>query len=317
MFTPRPTDELADAVRIVPRAETVPPPAFPTADPIADPAASSAANLAANPAGDPGEPDCGDSESGEPNSAGSRSADSGSGGSRWAMVRWIGLAALPAAIAVAVGAALVVPRIPAPTAAPADAEIAFVRAQIARALAVATSDVVFQRSVVRTSGSADPVREQDQFSLADGSRMLTSRLDPDTGRPEFAEQRARVGDAENITEIHYPARSYSLDHYAASAAPAPTAPPATEEIRGELATTGLEVSSRNEVIDGQPTIELRAPDVDLWVAADSYLPVRLVTHTGGMSEQADYHWLAPTAASLARLTVSVPPGFAQTRAALK
>jgi len=77
-------------------------------------------------------------------------------------------------------------------------------------------------------------------------------------------------------------------------------------------------------VDGQPTIELTETDrgdndtaleplpVRLWVNAQTYLPVRLVTgppdSIEGMGVQ-DFHYLPPTPANLALLQVPIPPGY--------
>ena len=48
-----------------------------------------------------------------------------------------------------------------------------------------------------------------------------------------------------------------------------------------------------------------------WVSPKSYLPVRLITSLGGVRQQSDFRWLAPTPANLAPLKVTVPAGFKQ------
>ncbi len=47
----------------------------------------------------------------------------------------------------------------------------------------------------------------------------------------------------------------------------------------------------------------------LWANANTFLPVRLVSHGRHFSFQIDFRWLAPTAANLARLRQPIPAGF--------
>jgi hypothetical protein len=47
----------------------------------------------------------------------------------------------------------------------------------------------------------------------------------------------------------------------------------------------------------------------LWANANTFLPVRLVSHGRHFSFQIDFRWLAPTAANLARLHQPIPAGF--------
>jgi hypothetical protein len=43
------------------------------------------------------------------------------------------------------------------------------------------------------------------------------------------------------------------------------------------------------------------------------LPVRTATQQAGMTHQVDYGFLLPTSANVARLKVTIPAGFTQTR----
>jgi hypothetical protein len=47
----------------------------------------------------------------------------------------------------------------------------------------------------------------------------------------------------------------------------------------------------------------------LWANANTFLPVRLVSHGRHFSFQIDFRWLAPTAANLAKLHQPIPSGF--------
>lgn len=81
-------------------------------------------------------------------------------------------------------------------------------------------------------------------------------------------------------------------------------------------------------VDGQRTIEMTAKTLgpttlDLWVSADTYLPVQSVTtaptgaaeNTGTTVSQ--YSFLSPSQSNLANLTVTVPQGFTQTSSSEK
>lgn len=70
-------------------------------------------------------------------------------------------------------------------------------------------------------------------------------------------------------------------------------------------------------VDGQTAIELSSNVVEsgeLWVSADTYLPLREVFTTAMSTTTDEYSYLAPTAANLAQLQPPIPAGFTQTTA---
>jgi hypothetical protein len=84
-------------------------------------------------------------------------------------------------------------------------------------------------------------------------------------------------------------------------------------IRYELSCGGYTADGRQR-IDGISAIKITQREglVALWVNPATYLPVRVVTN-GLQRIQADFRWLSPTPAYLARLRVPIPPGFRQVR----
>jgi hypothetical protein len=80
------------------------------------------------------------------------------------------------------------------------------------------------------------------------------------------------------------------------------------------------VINRHATIDGQPAIEISFPGADgilhivLWVNAQTYLPLRMeklhwINQDPGSVQRYDFQFLPPTAANLAKLTVTIPPGY--------
>ena len=74
------------------------------------------------------------------------------------------------------------------------------------------------------------------------------------------------------------------------------------------------------VIDGQTVDELTTSSKDSgtgggetwWVSPATWLPVRSLTVNSAVSIQTDYGFLPPTPANIAKLTVTIPPGFTRT-----
>jgi hypothetical protein len=83
-------------------------------------------------------------------------------------------------------------------------------------------------------------------------------------------------------------------------------------IRHDLGCGEFRVAGRQRV-GGVQVVKLTGSDgIVLWVNPATYLPVRVIT--GGLEPSPmDFRWLAPTAASLAPLSVRVPAGFRQVR----
>jgi hypothetical protein len=82
----------------------------------------------------------------------------------------------------------------------------------------------------------------------------------------------------------------------------------TEVACGELKADGT------GTINGVTVVKLAGKVVTYWVNSTTYLPVRrTVTQGPGAVIQDDFQWLPPTAANLAELNTSVPPGFTQVR----
>ena len=101
-------------------------------------------------------------------------------------------------------------------------------------------------------------------------------------------------------------------------------------IQSGLRCGDLQVSGQQKV-DGTNALALTvhfkgASPQTIWVDTKTYLPVLMVTHPFGSlappapgtgrvvpvtEERMQYHWLAPTTANLAQLTVPVLPGFQQ------
>jgi hypothetical protein len=92
------------------------------------------------------------------------------------------------------------------------------------------------------------------------------------------------------------------------------------QIQAEVQAGTLHVIGGQQLVDGHQTIELSgfaaqaAPAFgafDLWIDASTYLPVRSSTTRSDRTGTAtsDFEWLAPSAANLAQLQVTVPPAF--------
>jgi hypothetical protein len=77
---------------------------------------------------------------------------------------------------------------------------------------------------------------------------------------------------------------------------------------------------RKTVIDGQTVLELTTRSKDStkgnaetwWVNPATWLPVRTLAVNSAVSIQVDYGFLPPTPANIAKLKVTIPPGFTRT-----
>jgi hypothetical protein len=85
-------------------------------------------------------------------------------------------------------------------------------------------------------------------------------------------------------------------------------------IRFELGC-GAYLMHGRERVDGVDALKLTGNRglVALWIDPKTYLPVRAVFDLGQHPVQTDFHWLPPTSANLALLSLRVPPGFRQVR----
>lgn len=89
-----------------------------------------------------------------------------------------------------------------------------------------------------------------------------------------------------------------------------------QQIRAALRSGVLQLIG-DERIGGRDTIHLRLtgraqgglPQIDLWVDASTFLPVRLVGTKGTVTSAIDYTWLTRTAANLAKTELTVPTGY--------
>jgi hypothetical protein len=92
-----------------------------------------------------------------------------------------------------------------------------------------------------------------------------------------------------------------------------------QALRESIANGKLTVV-RQTVIDGQTVLELTTRSKDSstsggetwWVNPATWLPVRTLTVNSAESIQVDYAFLPPTPANIAKLTVTIPPGFTRT-----
>jgi hypothetical protein len=79
----------------------------------------------------------------------------------------------------------------------------------------------------------------------------------------------------------------------------------------DRAVTDLEsfLARRGEPLLRTAVLFTGSKEAGEWVSPRSYLPVRLITSLGGVRQQSDFQWLAPTPARLAQLKVTAPAGF--------
>jgi hypothetical protein len=83
-------------------------------------------------------------------------------------------------------------------------------------------------------------------------------------------------------------------------------------LRYELGCGQFRMAGRQRV-DGVQVVKLTGSNgTTAWVNPSTYLPVRVIV-AGLKPSLIDFRWLAPTAASLAQLSVRVPAGFRQVR----
>jgi hypothetical protein len=119
-----------------------------------------------------------------------------------------------------------------------------------------------------------------------------------------------------VIDVEYGNRTWSVT----------TAPVAVQTETGDLRALRESIVDgelkvvRKTVIDGQTVLELTTRSKDSstenvetwWVNPTTWLPVRTLAINSAVSIQVDYGFLAPTPANIAKLKVTIPPGFTRT-----
>jgi hypothetical protein len=84
-------------------------------------------------------------------------------------------------------------------------------------------------------------------------------------------------------------------------------------VKGQLTEVGTTVINGQTVLEltSNPKVTDENPET-WWVDPVSYLPVRSVTTSKTETLQVDYGFLPPTKANIAKVTVTIPPGFTRT-----
>jgi hypothetical protein len=140
-----------------------------------------------------------------------------------------------------------------------------------------------------------------QDSCAMFSVPATRDQDPIGGPGGFARSEA--------TWVYYPLRQW----WSASAVTSTAWFAGSAQVRACLAAGVWQLGGRGE-LDGQRAIRIVQPgdNETYWLSARSYLPMQMVAVTpGGETITLRFSFLAPTRANLARVTPTVPPGFAR------
>ncbi len=119
-----------------------------------------------------------------------------------------------------------------------------------------------------------------------------------------------------VIDVEYGSRTWSITSAAVSVQ---TETGALHALRESIAHGKLTVV-RKTIIDGQTVLELRTRAKNSsasggetwWVNPATWLPVRTLTDSSAVSIQVDYGFLPPTPANIAKLKVTIPPGFTRT-----
>ena len=124
-----------------------------------------------------------------------------------------------------------------------------------------------------------------------------------------------------VIEVDHAERTWGEWHHTGIYLALPVSPAG---IRSEIADGRLRFIART-TLRGRPAIELgmslrqsgnaavRVTTARLWVSASTYLPMRqLLTFSNGQRDTADYTFLQPTPANLARLHLVIPAGYQRT-----
>lgn len=119
-----------------------------------------------------------------------------------------------------------------------------------------------------------------------------------------------------VIDVQYGNRTWS-DTTAQVAVQTETA--SLQALREAIANGQLTVVGTTE-LNGQTVLELTTRFKDAgkaglqiwWVNPATYLPVRTLSIQSGVTIQVDYGFLPPTFANIAKLKVTIPPGFTQT-----
>lgn len=191
--------------------------------------------------------------------------------------------------------------------------VAYAAERTMSALNEVTDNVIYEHALVTKGGKySEPGEEAlyERWLAADGStfRLLVT-ID---GKPVVDLSRDRVS---NVFVDH------RTGTYRVFPGVEPNAPQyddvwTPEEIRQSLANGDLKVVGQGDPVNNRPTILLhREPGkaevpMDLWVDAETYLPVRWQWLQQN-STPFDVTYLPPTPENQAKLTAVVPPGFTE------
>lgn len=213
------------------------------------------------------------------------------------------------------------------------------RARVLDALSSAANDIVYEHStMVRVGQGAksfgeyrdtvtetwySPARAKAGQQVRGRTLILGTGGTPisDTGvsYPEPTESKELA--AGEYTDVNYATRTWSKRH--SSGIFADGGPGSPLSIWELVHNFSWSVVGRTE-LDGHPAIELKGGVTRLWVDAQTFLPLRSVSFakhgivarvrgvtviSPAVSVHAEYQYLAPTAANLAKLTVPIPAGF--------
>lgn len=241
-------------------------------------------------------------------------------------LRRAGMAAVPVALVVAVGVA-VVPHGSSPAKGskpPAVQDAAQVTAQVDKAMTAADQGILEESWNMTSTPMGSPVPSghhdtaKSWVSMRTGQRHTTAYVD---GQEIFDSGLSKPGQFTVVSPQQHTYTNFVADQQH------PELPHGTftaDEIKAAMTSGKLAITARDQQVEGQSTIELtgtlvpkleqgtanaQAVPQRFWVNSTTYLPVRLETQTNGKwGNDVDYSWLPPTAENEALLTVTIPAG---------
>lgn len=189
--------------------------------------------------------------------------------------------------------------------------VAYAAERTMSALNEVTDNVIHERAMVTTGEKYSEPGEAalyERWLAADGSsfRLLVT-ID---GKPVVDLSRDRVSDV----FVDYRTRTYRVFPGIEPNPPQYDDVWTPQEIQQSLANGDLEVVGQGEPVGGRPTILLHRGmgkaevPMDLWVDAETYLPVRWQWQQAN-STPFDVTYLPPTPENLAKQTAEIPQGF--------
>lgn len=178
-------------------------------------------------------------------------------------------------------------------------------------------------STLTYAGWFDPQSGRERLDELDATGKATTTYLKAWPLDGTSVRRHVPGIAADVTVVDHPKRQWRKTTFAAATDPNGTGAPAVPSsenltpalIEKALNQGGVELVG-TEKIDGADVLHLRTArpyHFDIWVDADSYLPVRTMSEGPKARQTFDFQWLPRTPENVKRTVLSTPAGYTQAK----